>query len=103
MGPIYVPNTGSRARWQWGLCLVTWGLSRFSAKISKNRVWGPVEAVSAKFSGDLKVAHGDSATDGPNKSGFRPLEPDLWPKYRFARALAVGLMPSNLPRGGLGT
>ena len=36
----------------------------------KNRVWGPVEAVSAKFSGDLKAAHGDSATDEPKKSGF---------------------------------
>ena len=70
LGPIYVQNTGSHARRQWGLCPVTWGLSRFSAKISKNRVWGPVEAVSAKFSGDLKVAHGDSATDGPKKSGF---------------------------------
>ena len=41
-----------------------------TAKIPKNRVWGPVEAVSAKFSGDLKVAHGDSAADEPNKSGF---------------------------------
>ena len=46
------------------------GLSRFWAKIPKNRVWGPVEAVSAKFSGDLKVAHGDSATDEAKKSGF---------------------------------
>ena len=36
----------------------------------KNWVWGPVEAVSANFSGDLKVAHGDSATDEPKKSGF---------------------------------
>ena len=70
LGPIYDQNTGSRVRWQWGLCLVTWGLSRFSAKISKNRVWGPVEAVSAKFSGDLKVARGDSATYEPKKSGF---------------------------------
>ena len=42
----------------------------FSAKIPKNRVWGPVEAVSAKFSGDIKGAHDDSATDGPKKSGF---------------------------------
>ena len=39
-------------------------------KIPKNRVWGPVEAVSAKFSGELKVARGDSATDEPKKSGF---------------------------------
>ena len=46
------------------------GLGRFWAKIPKNRIWGPVEAVSAKFSGDLKVAHGDSATDEPKKSGF---------------------------------
>ena len=40
------------------------------AKKPKNRIWGPVEAVSAKFSGDLKVAHGDSATDEPKKSRF---------------------------------
>ena len=40
------------------------------AKIPKNRIWGPVEAVSGKFSGDLKVAHGDSATDEPKKSRF---------------------------------
>ena len=39
-------------------------------KSQKNRVWGPVEAVSANFSGDLIVAHGDSATDEPKKSGF---------------------------------
>ena len=70
LGPIYVPNTGSRARWQWGLCLVTWGLSRFWAKIPKNWICGPVEAVLAKFFCDLKVAHGDSVTDGPKKSGF---------------------------------
>ena len=38
--------------------------------IPKNRVRGPVEAVSAKVSGDLKVAHGDSATDEAKKSGF---------------------------------
>ena len=37
------------------------------AKNPKNRIWGPIEAVSAKFSGDLKVAHGDSATDEPKK------------------------------------
>ena len=96
LGPIYGQNTALRVRWQWGLCLGTWGLSRFSAKILKNRIWGLLEAVSAKFFGGLKVAHGDSATDEPKKSGFRALEPDLWPKYRFARALAVGLMPSNL-------
>ena len=40
------------------------------AKNTKNRIWGPVEAVSAKFSGDLKVAHGASATDEPKKSRF---------------------------------
>ena len=39
-------------------------------KIPKNRVWGPAEAVSANFSSDLKVAHGDSATDEAKKSGF---------------------------------
>ena len=39
-------------------------------KSQKNRIWGPVEAVSAKFSGDLIVACGDSATDEPKKSGF---------------------------------
>ena len=39
-------------------------------KIPENRIWGPVEAVSAKFSGDLKVARGVSATDEPKKSGF---------------------------------
>ena len=39
-------------------------------KMPKNRIWGPVEAVSANFSGDLKVAHGDSATDEPKKSRF---------------------------------
>ena len=31
---------------------------------------GGVEAVSGKFSGNLKVAHGDSATDEPKKSRF---------------------------------
>ena len=40
------------------------------AKIPKNRIWGPVEAVSGKFFGDLKVARGVSATDEPKKSGF---------------------------------
>ena len=39
-------------------------------KLPKNRIWGPVEAVSGKFSGDLKVARGVSATDEPKKSGF---------------------------------
>ena len=57
-----------------------------TAKMPKNRVWGPVEAVSGKFPGDLKVAHGDSAADEPKKSGFWDVGPDLCPKYRFARA-----------------
>ena len=70
LSPSYVENTGFRAHWQWGLCLGTRGLSRFRAKIPKNRVWGPAEAVSVKFSGDLKVAQGDSAADEPKKSGF---------------------------------
>ena len=39
-------------------------------EIPEHRIWGPVEAVSAKFSGDLKVAHGDSATDEPKKIGI---------------------------------
>ena len=45
-------------------------LGRFGVKIKKkkNRLWRPVEAVSAKFSGDIKVAHGDSATDEPKKN-----------------------------------
>ena len=47
----------------------------FSVKIPKNRVWGPAEAVSAKFSGDLKVAHGDSATDEPKNPDFELLSP----------------------------
>ena len=68
----------------------------FLAKIPKNRVWGPIEAVSAIFSGDLKVAHGDSATEEPKKMGFWAVGPDLCQKYRFTRALAVGLMPRNL-------
>ena len=38
-----------------------------TAKIPNNLVWGPIEAVSANFSGDLKVAYGDSATDEPKK------------------------------------
>ena len=55
--------------------LGAWALVFFSgttnrAKNPKNRIWGPVEAVSAKFSADLKVAHGDSATNEPKKSRF---------------------------------
>ena len=49
-------------------------------KMPKNQVWGPVEAVSGKFSGDLKVAHGDSAADEPKKSGFGASEPDCMAK-----------------------
>ena len=49
-------------------------------KSQKKRMWGPVEAVSANFSGDLKVAHGDSATDEPKKSRFSALEPDFMAK-----------------------
>ena len=70
LSPIYGQNTGLRVRWQWGLCLGTRGLRRFRAKMPKKRVWGPVEAISAKFSGDLKVARGVSATDEPKKSGL---------------------------------
>ena len=40
------------------------------AKNPKKPGLGPVEDVSAKFSGDLKVARGVSATDEPKKSGF---------------------------------
>ena len=39
-------------------------------KMPKNQIQGLPEAVLANFSGDLKVAHGDSATDEPKKSGF---------------------------------
>ena len=46
------------------------GDDKTGQKSKKNRLWGPVEAVSAKFSGDLIVALGDSATDEPKKSGF---------------------------------
>ena len=67
-----------------------------TAKIPQNRVWGPVEAVSANFSGNLKVAHGDSATDEPKKSGFWAVGSALCPKYLFACAPAVGRRPSNL-------
>ena len=37
---------------------------------SKKSDLGPRRGFSAKFSRDLKVAHGDSATDEPKKSGF---------------------------------
>ena len=58
----------------WGVlgvqALVFFGGPQNGPKSQKNRVWGPVEAVSGKFSGDLKVTHGDSATDEPKKSRF---------------------------------
>ena len=80
----------------WGQGRVFFSGTPKRPKMPKNRVWGPVEAVSGKFSGDLKVVHGDFATDEPKKSGFWAVGPDLCPKYRFARALAVGPMPGNL-------
>ena len=46
-----------------------------TAKVPKNRIRGPVEAGSAKFSGDLIVARGDSATDEPKNPDFEPLGP----------------------------
>ena len=57
-------------------CLVAckggiWGLSRVYAiwgENPRNRLWGPVEAVSAKFSGHVKVARGDSTTDETKKN-----------------------------------
>ena len=71
IGSLITLREGSR-------CLVAckgggWGLSRFWAiwgENPKNWLWGPVEAVSAKFSCDIKVVHGDSATDEPKKSRF---------------------------------
>ena len=69
LSPSYVENTVSRAP-AVGRMPSNPRTQPFSAKIPKNWVRGPVEAVSAKFSGDLKVAHGDSATDEPKKSGF---------------------------------
>ena len=71
----YVENTGLRARRWWGVCLLPCGLSRFWPKSQRNRGWGPVEAVSAKFSGDLIVARGDFATDEPKNPDFEPLSP----------------------------
>ena len=44
-------------------------------KMPKHQIWGSVEAVSGKFSGDLQVAHGDSATDEPKNLDFEPLSP----------------------------
>ena len=48
---------------------------RFVVKIQKKWLLGPVEAVSAKFSSNIKVVHGDSATDEPKKTDFEPLSP----------------------------
>ena len=62
----YVQSTGSRAP-AVGLMPSNLRTQLFWDKIPKNRVRGPVEAVSAKFFGDLKVVHGDSATDEPKK------------------------------------
>ena len=95
LSPIYGQNTGLRAL-AVGLMPRNLRTQPFLGQNHKKRIWGPVEAVSAKFSGDLKVVHGDSAIDEPKKSEFWALGPDLCPKYRFARALAVGLMPRNL-------
>ena len=44
-------------------------------KMPKNLIWGPVEAVSGKFYGDIKVVHGVSATDEPKNRDFEPLSP----------------------------
>ena len=57
------------AFWGSGVLVFLWGPHN-GQKSPKNRIWGPVEAVSAKISGNLKVAHGDSAADEPKKSGF---------------------------------
>ena len=80
-----------RAFWGSGHLCFFWGWQS-GPKIQKNRIWGPVEAVSAKFFGDLKVAHGDSATDEPKKSRFWAAQPELCRKYRFMRPPAVGPM-----------
>ena len=62
-------------------------------KMPKNRIWGPVEAVSANFSGDLKVAHGDSATDEPGNFGFRIDVPEIGLMVGGGR----GVSPSSHP------
>ena len=70
LSPMYDQNTGVSRALAVGRMPSNPRTLPFLAKIPKNRIWGPVEAVSAKFSGDLKVAHGDSATDEPKKSRF---------------------------------
>ena len=67
LSPSYVENTGLRAP-AVGRMPSNLRTRPFLAKIPKHWVWGPVEVVSAKFTGDLKVAHGDSATDEPDAS-----------------------------------
>ena len=62
------------AFWGYGALVFFWGPHN-GQKSQKNRVWGPVEAVSAKFSGDLMVAHGDCPTDEPKNPDFEPLSP----------------------------
>ena len=62
-------------------CLVAckggvWGLSRFWAiwgENPKNRLWGPVEAVSAKFSGDIKLCTVIPQPMSHKNSAFEPL------------------------------
>ena len=76
----------------WGSGLLCFFRDPTTAKIPKNPVWGSVEAVPAKFSGDLIVACGDSGTDEPKQSGFWAVKPELCRKYRFARTPAVGPM-----------
>ena len=65
-------------------------------KIPENRIWGPVEDVSGKFSGDLKVAHGDSATDDPKKSGFWAVGPDLLSKIPVRACAGSGAYAQEL-------
>ena len=43
-----------------------------------------------------KAVEGITDLRDESEYGFRAPEPDLWPKYRFARALAMGPMPRNL-------
>ena len=64
-----------RFRAFWGSGQLCFSGTPKRAKIPKNRVWGPVEAVSAKFSHNLKVAHGDSAANEPKTPDFELLRP----------------------------
>ena len=52
----------------WALVFFLWTTKW--AKNPKSRIRGLAEAVSAKFSSDIKVAHDDSATDEPKKISF---------------------------------